>query len=262
MGKFGEILKGVLPAGVSAVAGLLGQLFTNRSSRREYDKMRAYNTPAAQMQRFREAGLSPYLAYGQASSGNVSAPAPAQETGLENVGKGIDNYMSWANFDVDQKNKWMQYWNMQNENKIGFYNAEVKSLERDKKQLELYSDYPDLIGDVSIDVANTGYRRKLLELKRSASEAMIDRVRTSVENLHLKNAVDRVKAKYATDYGMVGGDWTQGLGLIKSLPSLFKGSRKVVGGKSLPPWQSTIRTNPVVPMRVRRRRPSPGVVNP
>lgn len=41
---------------------------------RYLDKQLAYNTPEAQMQRYRDAGLNPHLIYGQGNPGNQSAP--------------------------------------------------------------------------------------------------------------------------------------------------------------------------------------------
>lgn len=224
----------LLPSILGAAGTVFQTIAGNRSARREYDKMRDYNTPKAQMQRFSEAGLSPYLAYGQASSGNVSAPRPAQEYPTEAIGNAsgnaLANYMSFANFDIDNKNKWMQYWNSQYKNQQEFYNVDIRELEKDKRMLELYSDYPDFMEKaITPSVVGSGYRRKMNELKMAASKALVDRTNQTVQNLQYKNVVDRVKAKYASDYGMVGGDWTQGLGMLKSLPSLFRGSRKVVG---------------------------------
>lgn len=55
----------------------------------------AYNTPAAQMERYKEAGLNPNLIYGQqnlsASASSVPMAASAPSTGL---GKGIDRTFS------------------------------------------------------------------------------------------------------------------------------------------------------------------------
>lgn len=45
-----------------------------RNNRAMWDLMNEYNTPAAQMQRFKDAGLNPNLVYSQASSGNASSP--------------------------------------------------------------------------------------------------------------------------------------------------------------------------------------------
>lgn len=266
------LLAAALPALVSAGASLIGQRQQNKADRRAYKEMQKYNSPAEQMKRYGQAGLSPYLIYGQGNSGNVSSPAPSEygtrqatsEFLSQGAGNMLANYFAYANMDVDLKNKWMQNSIMQKENTKRYYGAEVQELERDKKLLELYSDYPDYIGDLSQDVASTGYRRKLLELKREASKATVDRAVETVKNLKLKNVVDSVRAQYAKDYGMVGGDWTQGLGLLKSLPQLLRKGSSKAAAETLkkgvpPPWRSTIKTNPV---RRVRRKPSAGVINP
>ena len=66
----------------------------NAFNERMYNQMQAYNTPAAQMQRYQDAGINPYIAAGNVQTGNVqsslqSAPAPqmnvaqvSPETGL------------------------------------------------------------------------------------------------------------------------------------------------------------------------------------
>lgn len=261
MGPLASGLIKAIPSLVSAMGGFASQIFSNRSARREYDKARDYNTPASQMQRFKEAGLSPWLAYGQANSGNVSGARPAQELGGEHIGKGVADYMSMANFDVDLKNKWMQYWNVGKQNELLEYSGDIKQLDRDKKQLEMYADYPTLIDGISRDVAMGGYRAKLNELKRATAQATVEKLRQNVQNLKYKNIVDSVRAKYAKDYGMVGGDWTQGLGLLKSIPQAFKKGSKSIP-KGVPPWRGSIQTNPILNQRLRRRLPSKGVINP
>lgn len=42
-----------------------------------FNREAAYNSPAAQMERYKEAGLNPNLIYGQGNSGNVSASTPS-----------------------------------------------------------------------------------------------------------------------------------------------------------------------------------------
>lgn len=44
----------------------------------QWERMNAYNSPQAQMQRFIAAGLNPHLIYGQGSSGNASSPPSYQ----------------------------------------------------------------------------------------------------------------------------------------------------------------------------------------
>lgn len=61
---------------IAAGASLLGTHLVNRQNMRNYYGMRQYNTPAAQMQRFRNAGLNPHLIYSQT---NEVSPAPELE---------------------------------------------------------------------------------------------------------------------------------------------------------------------------------------
>lgn len=58
---------------LAAGASLLGTHLINRQNMKNYYEMRQYNTPAAQMQRFRNAGLNPHLIYTQT---NETSPAP------------------------------------------------------------------------------------------------------------------------------------------------------------------------------------------
>jgi len=246
-------LLAAIPAIVAAVGGIANTMMQNRSARREYERMKAYNSPKAQMKRFREGGLSPYLAYGQASSGNVSAPAPAVETGIdrasERVGEGIDSYFSKRQQDQDFRTGAISQDVLRNSTQQTAYWDMLTSMERnrlagaqaDRSELELLSDFPRLIDDPTDfrGSASAGYRLKMNELKRSFSEAKLSHIKGMIQNLGYKNTVDSVRAKYARDFGMVGGDWTQGLGLIKSLPSFFKkaatrGSGKLPGIPSKP----------------------------
>lgn len=240
-----------LAPAIATVGSLANTLLQNRSARKEYNEMKRYNSPAQQMKRYQEAGLSPYLIYGAANAGNMNAPAPSQEYGLDTFGagaqKGIENYMAWKQFDVSQKNLWMDYWNKNKQNLLLTYSADVKELESQKRLLEIYSDYPDYIEGVSREIVGTGFRRKLNELKMAASKAAIDRMAVNIEGMKFKNVVDRVKARYADEFGMVGGDWTQGLGLLKSLPSMFKGAR---GIKNKMPTQGSINQNRKTPGRI------------
>lgn len=48
----------------------------NRFNLEMWNRQNEYNTPAAQMQRFKDAGLSPHLIYGRGESGNAGSPQP------------------------------------------------------------------------------------------------------------------------------------------------------------------------------------------
>lgn len=86
---------GLIQGGAALLGGLAQNIGQKRADKRlneqniELEKMRqkhnidfwnmqnAYNTPAQQMARFREAGLNPHLIYGQGTPGNAQSIAPA-----------------------------------------------------------------------------------------------------------------------------------------------------------------------------------------
>lgn len=86
---------------IQAVAPIVGSMLTNRANKRENDSARLYNyqmyqrdleynSPKAQMQRLKEAGLNPFSVYGSGNvTGNASRSIPeAYPTRFENP---IDN---------------------------------------------------------------------------------------------------------------------------------------------------------------------------
>ena len=107
-GPAGTVIGGLGGAAISAI----GNFFTNKSnqkaqnalfdkqaafskSEREaqqnwvesmYEKNNAYNSPAAQMQRFKEAGLNPDLIYGQLGDSTASSPSPASQASTPSAG--------------------------------------------------------------------------------------------------------------------------------------------------------------------------------
>lgn len=77
----------VAGAAINAGAGIIGNLIAGRQSRKNLEMQNAFNVemwnaqnaydhPAAQMERLREAGLNPNLVYGNGAVGNTSGPAP------------------------------------------------------------------------------------------------------------------------------------------------------------------------------------------
>lgn len=87
-------------AAITAGASLIGGLFGNRSRKREsarqrewaedmWNRQNAYNTPANQMQRLKDAGLNPALMYGQGNVGNAEKAMGYQQPQIENVGAGV-----------------------------------------------------------------------------------------------------------------------------------------------------------------------------
>lgn len=59
----------------SLIPSIGGAIIGNAGAKSRMDSMNAYNTPAAQMQRFKDAGLNPNLVYTQGTAGNQGSPA-------------------------------------------------------------------------------------------------------------------------------------------------------------------------------------------
>lgn len=66
---------GLLPWIISGIGSLASAFIVNRGAQQRQDSMNAYNTPQAQMARYKAAGLNPNLVYGQGTPGNQPAPA-------------------------------------------------------------------------------------------------------------------------------------------------------------------------------------------
>lgn len=134
------------------------------------DEANAYNTPSAQMQRYKEAGINPYLALGNVDSGqsdtvsgsvaqapDTSALAngfasasqtigqiPMQLAQLENIQASTDDTKASAQGklianDVALASKYWQIASSQEDYRSKMYNASMQ-----KKQLQLFSDTFDM----------------------------------------------------------------------------------------------------------------------
>lgn len=113
----------LLNVGQSVVNSILGQNqskqnFNNNMKLAEYQFDRnldmwhlqnEYNTPSNQLQRLKDAGLNPYLAYGQISSGNASSSptytSPTYDVSPIQIGDSIGQFMNIASGLVDIQTK-------------------------------------------------------------------------------------------------------------------------------------------------------------
>ena len=77
---------------LGAVGSLGSTLFTNKANKKRQEEMNDYNSPAAQLERYRQAGMNPAYGAGM-SSGNqssvVQAQAPDVGAAVDNVGKNL-----------------------------------------------------------------------------------------------------------------------------------------------------------------------------
>lgn len=88
-------LVAALPAIVAAVGSVAGAVMNKKSNDKNnalqqqlVDKANAYNTPSSQVERFRNAGLNPYMMLGQVNAGNQQSVATTQPTDYSGVVNG------------------------------------------------------------------------------------------------------------------------------------------------------------------------------
>lgn len=230
-------LAAMLPHIVQGGASIFNTILGNKSAKKNYQQQQEYNSPAQQMQRFQQAGLSPYLMYGQGSNGNASAPAPQTDYGLDKIGGNIGDYIAMSNLSEDLKTKRLnnsllldELRNRKTEWEGKRWENVLREINGYRKALDMQSKYPGFkksqqngqYVDVNESNVSQSIERQLLQLKRAATEAAIEQTQTRIQGMRYDNKVKRVKGIYADEYGMVGGDWTQGLGLVKSLLSRRK----------------------------------------
>lgn len=142
----------------------------------DFDRVNAYNTPAAQMQRFREAGLNPNLIYGQA---NMSAPirsnnapdfkhvAPQYDLG-ETARTGLMAFN-------DTRVKGAQFDNLTEQNNLLKLEGVAKAIENNEKVIKLERES---IGR-DTDKFKLGQLQRLADISYEAAKAGVEKTLAS-----------------------------------------------------------------------------------
>lgn len=233
----------LINAGVNAVgqgASIAAQANINRKTRKwneqMYERQRAdalanwnmnneYNSPTAQMNRLKAAGLNPNLVYGHGAVGNASSPV-----------QGVD-VKSWSPQSPDYKgmgdrisSSMMNYYNVKNmqaqhdllksQNTVALQEAAVKaasaeSLRLDNRRKEFDYGFESELRPYSADIRKETARKLMTEsdvmLDRNEREAAMnsmslkeaaekiltmraDRARTSDERDRIKADIDRIRS--------------------------------------------------------------------
>lgn len=171
----------------SAITNWQAQKFSKNMYDRSYrdnvafwDKQNEYNTPANQMQRFRDAGLNPNLIYGQGNAGNAS-PIPTPDTLPVNfrepdlnAGKidGLPALMAQADLRI----KAAQADNLETQNAVIRQDAVLRGFQAERAGYDL--GFERQLTDVSADARRESLRKLKLEndvlLNRDAREAAMN----------------------------------------------------------------------------------------
>ena len=211
---------GLVGSLISAGANLIGTGMSNASTATQnrksrtwsqgmYDKQyqdslafwnmqNSYNTPEAQMNRFKQAGLNPNLIYGQGNSGNAGPiPTPTAQKpdfrpgDFSGIGRAGDaaliNYM---NPEIQQA----RYDNLIADNNIKLEEAELKRTQRENITQNTSRSVFDLNFDRELRTVSADARREnLRKLTGEANTAMDENERRNLANAQsLAEGVERI----------------------------------------------------------------------
>lgn len=104
--KIGNAVSSAFPL-VSTAGSLASTLLTNRANRRRQNEMNEYNSPAAQLERYKQAGINPGYGSG-VSTGNQSSVVQAQ---APDVGAAVDSgakAIAWKEHQQNIRNSQLQ----------------------------------------------------------------------------------------------------------------------------------------------------------
>lgn len=151
-----------------------------RDQRANWDLQNAYNSPEAQMQRYRDAGLNPALMYGQGNSGNAS---PIQGADVQNpqtrspewgnmISAPATAYLSTM-YDLDMKAA--QTSNVRAQNTVILLEALLKARDVEKRGLDIERGRFDLqfdreLRDVSADAKREALRQLQAQVQMTLDE--------------------------------------------------------------------------------------------
>lgn len=185
---------GSIPSGLAGSIGAINGAVTNWQSQkfssnmynRQYrdniafwDKQNEYNTPANQMQRFKDAGLNPNLIYGQGNAGNA-APIPTPDvTPVQfrepDIRPNIDG-MSALLGQADLRIKAAQADNLETQNAVIRQDAVLRGFQAERAGFDL--GFERNLTDVSADARRESLRKLKIEndvlINRDAREAAMN----------------------------------------------------------------------------------------
>jgi ribosome-binding protein aMBF1 (putative translation factor) len=168
-------------AAVQGASGFFGTLAANKANRKLQEKQlnwnkemwhmnNEYNSPASQMERFREAGLNTHLMYGQGNEGNAGGPPegvapPRMENLMQNVNP-METFLAFkkAKADIEQT-KANTDWIKQQKTKSE-YDVEKIHIETQLKKQELQIVTNELeLQNMSVERLNQMVNEKVASIK-------------------------------------------------------------------------------------------------
>lgn len=186
----------------------------NAFNERMYNQMQQYNTPTAQMQRYADAGINPYIAAGNVQTGNVqsalqSAPAPQMQAAQMQAVTGPGDAMMNAGAQISSiVNQYAQ-------NALALAQAKKTEAEANwvdrlnaANVLKLHSSsrlddgQNALLGlDYKLKSDTLGNFIKLSDLSVANAELTNDQLEVATQSIRLENALKNIDLGIQSQYG-------------------------------------------------------------
>lgn len=186
----------------------------NAFNERMYNQMQQYNTPTAQMQRYADAGINPYIAAGNVQTGNVqsalqSAPAPQMQAAQMQAVTGPGDAMMNAGAQISSiVNQYAQ-------NALALAQAKKTEAEANwvdrlnaANVLKLHSSsrlddgQNALLGlDYKLKSDTLGNFIKLSDLSVTNAELTNDQLEVATQSIRLENALKNIDLGIQSQYG-------------------------------------------------------------
>ena len=186
----------------------------NAFNERMYNQMQQYNTPTAQMQRYADAGINPYIAAGNVQTGNVqsalqSAPAPQMQAAQMQPVTGPGDAMMNAGAQISSiVNQYAQ--NALALAQAKKTNAEANWVDRlnAANVLKLHSSsrlddgQSSLLGlDYKLKSDTLGNFIKLSDLSVTNAELTNEQLEVATQSIRLENALKNIDLGIQSQYG-------------------------------------------------------------
>ena len=197
-----ELLVSIIIAAIAATGAIGSSVATNQSNKKlaedqkdfskdMWNQQNQYNSPQAQMSRYREAGLSPNLIYGQGSSGNASQ-MPTYDRAKSNIDLGTGQLSGVYNTYLNHKRNTSEIENINADTELKRREQKIKFLEA--IGLEVNNQQEAVALAKSLDLYDTDIAKGELELNLLALDQTIKG--QEITNKWIENNSDMIDLSY------------------------------------------------------------------
>lgn len=217
MGEFGllaagaglDLASGLINSGVQYATSKKLMNYQNQLNIQNWRMANEYNSPKAQMERYKAAGLNPNLVYGslgQTAAGNLSSPSSSGVNPRTQLGNSAASFMIAAS---QAKNMQLQNKNIEEQNNairanIAKTNAETRNIEENTNQLiefkQLRKDalnYANTMAKLGVDreTAESNY----YETNAYLRNALLNNQRILQADKHALNIIEAIQRRAETN---------------------------------------------------------------